>query len=154
MPNYEDLYCETRFGFKTPDPFGTLREGYRKYIWYANQGQNLSLIIEDPEDALTLATCNLNFVLKVTQFKTDSLWTAAFGTGVEETTDPHKVEVTLPIALLDRLSRGGYIYTLTRTDLTSGVVNDVETGGILVDYDAAAPYPQVPFNVGQKGSWT
>lgn len=153
MPNYEDLYCETRYGFKTPDPFGTRRQGYREYIWFVNQGQNLTLIIEDKEELLTIAACDVNFVLKVTQFKEDALWTAKFGTGVKETTDPHKVEVTLPIELLDRMSRGSYLYTLTRADSITGIIKEVETGNILVDYDTTAPYPQVPFNVGQKSSW-
>ena len=151
--SYEDLYTETKYGFKTPDPYGTRRKGTKTTVWRMYQGTNLDIIITG-EKEMTPAVCEVRFVLvspeetyipNVTyQCNQPPLWEASFGDGVNPGNSPEKVVVVLPnTELTDILSEGSYRYALTRTDLNDGETEMVETGTLQIFYGATSPNPEV-----------
>ena len=75
----------------------------------------------------------------------EPFWQAGWNTGLAPGPNPGTFSVTIPREISDWLRRGGFMYTITVTDLLGRHRHTAREGYLLVEYGADAPNPDIPY---------
>ena len=74
------------------------------------------------------------------------IWVGTWHEGIETTSTPGQLKVTLPQWVMDFLRRGAYIYSLDIAELELAEHRQtLMEGTIQIEYGANAPHPDVPY---------
>lgn len=129
------------FGVNTPDPDD------RRIIRRFFQGDVITFVVKVEYGGAPADKDNsrVRCVLKDQRFTREVLWTGTWGEGIESTSVPGVLKVTLPQTLAAVLRRGPFLYAVDVTDPLGNNRQTVEEGTLLIDYSAGAPLPDVPY---------
>ena len=87
----------------------------------------------------------ITFTIVDDRFRITHLSTGVWGDGAEQLNDIGGVRLTVPETLTGTMRRGGFMYTVTITDILGTGRQTIEEGTIQVEYGADAPLPDVPY---------
>jgi len=139
-------FAESRFGFKSPDPFGAkIIRAFRNNIWRFLQGETINFVISSEYD---LQSSDYDVILTITALIDDTpVYQATYANGglVEIPDYPNKVNVVIPQSESDHFARGSYMLHMRRTDKATGDIIEIDIGRLLIDYDANSPYPEFKY---------
>ena len=131
------------------DPYGTNedRRPLADKIHRLFQGENKKLYFILPDSETEYEPTKYRFVVVDSRFKTDLLFDAAVNNFSRmDTPEPQiKICVTIPSSVTMAFRRGSFLYSMEIKSILGEDRQVIEEGGLLVEYHAGAPDPNVPY---------
>lgn len=131
------------------DPYGTNedRRPLADKLHRLFQGETTKLYFVLPDGEDEFEPDKYRFVVVDDRFKTEYLFEAAAENFTEiQTPEPQlKVCVTIPSATTMTFRRGSFLYSMELKSILGDERQVLEEGSLLVEYQAGAPDPDVPY---------
>lgn len=130
------------------DPYGTNEDrrpiGDKLHRLFQGETKHLYFVLPDGE---TYDPNKYRFVIVDMRFKTEYLFEAQTTHFSEvQTPEPQtKVRVTIPSAVTATFRRGSFLYSMEIKAILGSDRQVLEEGGLLVEYQAGAPEPSIPY---------
>ena len=131
------------------DPYGTHtnRRKIAPVTHMIYQGEDKKLVFKMPESYTDYDRDLLRFVIVDKRFKREILFEAGPNDYRELPTPEEqiKIEITVPSTYTKTFRRGSFLYSLEIKSILGDQRQVVEEGTIMVEYQAGAPDPDVPY---------
>jgi len=131
------------------DPYGTHtnRRVIAPTVHQIYQGETTKIVFTMPESYEVFDKSKLYFVIVDDRFKREILFEAGTSHYEEKPTpeDRIKIQVTVPATVTKTFRRGSFLYSMEVKSILGDEREVVEEGTILVEYQAGAPDPDVPY---------
>ena len=115
------------------------------------QGETLKLTFVLPDGETVYDPTRYTFTVVDMRFKTEVLFLAALQNyeWIETPEDPIKIQVTIPSSVTMNFRRGSFLYSMGLKAILGDDRSVIEEGSILVEYQAGAPDPDIPYKTPQ-----
>jgi hypothetical protein len=122
----------------------------KQFVWQVQSGDQNTLTVRlTLRDGVTPATPDnslVSFNLAETQFDPQTIWTGNWLDGVTEKVPASGVvNITVPSRIMDRLRRGGYMFSIKVSDKQGNGAYTPLNGGMLVEYTVGGPQHDIPY---------
>ena len=132
------------------DPYGALPppSPVAKNIFTVYQGSTLEIFrrVTNPDGSPAKpGTCHLEFTIVSHRYSTEIIFQANWDKNIFKEVADH-VKIVVPSGDTSTFLRGPLLYSLAWYDMLRNVTVMIEEGGLLVEYAANAPNPEIPYN--------